>query len=83
MTGWNHAVTAGGLAMTLSEAMGWATTALEARAKHWRDAAEGVWPDSAELYESDIDERNNMADMYEEAMATLENYKLEDAEELS
>jgi hypothetical protein len=70
------------MSMTLSEAIGWATTALETRARQWRDAAEGEF-NQDELFEADIDERNNMADMYEEAMATLENYKIEDAEELS
>jgi hypothetical protein len=68
--------------MTLSEALGMATTALETRARQWRDAAEGEF-NQDELFEADIDERNNMADLYDEAQATLENYKLEDAEELS
>ena len=57
--------------MKLNEAMGWAATALETRASHWREAATSVFPDNAELYEADIDERTNMADMYEEALETL------------
>jgi hypothetical protein len=69
--------------MTLTEAIGWATTCLETRAEHWRKAADGQFPENHEIYDADIDERNNMADMYEEARATLENYKIEDAEELS
>jgi hypothetical protein len=60
------------MSMTLSEAIGWATTCLETRAEHWRNAAEGVWPDNAELYDADTDERNNMADMYEEAQGILD-----------
>jgi hypothetical protein len=60
------------MTMNLTEAIGWATTCLETRAEHWRNAAEGVWPDNAELYEADTDERNNMADMYEEAQGILD-----------
>jgi hypothetical protein len=62
------------MSMTLTEAMGWATTALETRARQWRDAADGNF-DQDELFDADTDERLNMADMYEEARATLENYK--------
>lgn len=59
--------------MTITEALGWATTALETRARQWRDAANGNADDS-ELWEANTDERNNMADMYEEALETLTTF---------
>jgi hypothetical protein len=63
------------MTMTLTEAMGWATTALESRARQWRDAADGNF-NQDELFEADTDERLNMADMYEEALAVLSNKAL-------
>ena len=60
--------------MNITEALGWATMALEARATTWRDAAKGEFDNNEELYDADIDERDNMADMYEEALKVLNTF---------
>ena len=59
--------------MTITEAIGWATTALEQRARQWRNAAENEF-NQDELFEADIDERLNMADMYDQALETLTTF---------
>ena len=61
------------MTMTVTEALGWATTATETRMKQWRDAASGHADDS-ELWDADTDERNNMADKYQEALDTLNTF---------
>lgn len=60
--------------MNITEALGWATMALEVRATTWRDAAKGEFNSNEELYDADTDERNNMADMYEEALKVLTTF---------
>ena len=60
--------------MNITEALGWATTALEARAGQWRQATEQEWIDNDEIWEAHQDERLNMVAMYEEALQVLNTF---------
>lgn len=62
------------MGMTITEALGWATTALEARAGQWRQATEQEYIDNDEIWEAGMDERLNMVAMYEEALQVLNTF---------